>query len=244
MIKPILLSAAIHVLVLGILLVAATIDKPVELIVDTVSIRIMNRRESGGLSGRARASSPSESPRQIRQTARIPQDRERFDSVNAHPVLPKSVISQKNMEISAVKTVIPPQPPVHDSFKIGPPGGVDPLAGLENALPGIREKTDDNPNPWSSSWANGKERGILSFPMINADEFPDETERLLNVLVRIRVSPQGEVISAEIVPPGSGDIRIDRHMHNVALQLVLEPWPDDEGVQEGHLRLLFLDGDR
>ncbi|MCK5249527.1 MAG: hypothetical protein KAJ98_06140, partial [Spirochaetaceae bacterium] len=175
MTKPILLSVAIHVLILGTLFLAASIDKPMELTVDKVSIRILNRSESVRISDKARAYSPSESPRLIRQSARIPQDWNKIHSIHTQPVLPITAVSQQNMDVSAVKTTAPPQPPVNDSVKISPLGGVDPLAGLEKELPGIRGKTEENSNPWSLSWANGKKRDILSFPMIDADDFPEET---------------------------------------------------------------------
>jgi hypothetical protein len=119
---------------------------------------------------------------------------------------------------------------------------LDPLAGMEKVLPdGPAERVSET-NPWSLSWVNGGKRGIISFPMIDINAFPEDTERLLNVQLILRVSPEGEVVAAEIIPPGSGDIRIDRYMHSIALQLFLEPWPVGEGVQEGRLRLLFVGG--
>jgi len=95
--------------------------------------------------------------------------------------------------------------------------------------------------PLQIDWADGRERGILSFPVIDAAIFPQKSEKLLDVVIRIRVSPQGEVLSAELVPPGSGDTRIDRYMHSAALQLTLEPLLENGGVQEALLRLLFLE---
>ena len=180
----------------------------------------------------------------MRQSPMIPQVRERFDSIKTQAVIQISAVTQQNMKVSAVEAAAPPQPPVNDSVKIDPFGGVDPLAGLETALPGINAGTDENSTSWSISWANNRERGILSFPMIDADVFPEETEKLLNVLVRIGVSPEGGVLSAEVVPPGSGNTSIDRLMYLATLQFVFEPWPYDEGVQTGSLRLVFQDGYR
>jgi len=94
---------------------------------------------------------------------------------------------------------------------------------------------------WLINWVGGREREILSFPVVDAAQFPEESEKLLDVVIKIRVSPQGEVLSAELVPPGSGDTRVDRYMHGVALQLILEPWFGNEKIQEAHLRLLFLE---
>ncbi|KGM44385.1 hypothetical protein JY97_01080 [Alkalispirochaeta odontotermitis] len=96
-------------------------------------------------------------------------------------------------------------------------------------------------SPWLINWVNGREREILSFPIVDVAQFPQETEKLLDVVMKIRVSAQGEVLSAELIPPGSGDTRIDRYLHGAALQLTLEPRLDNEEVQEAHLRLLFLE---
>ena len=96
-------------------------------------------------------------------------------------------------------------------------------------------------NPWMINWVEGRERRVLSFPLVDAAQFPQKTEKLLDVMIRIRVSPQGEVLSAELIPPGSGDTRIDRYIHGAALQLTLEPRLDNDRVQEAHLRLLFLE---
>ena len=99
-----------------------------------------------------------------------------------------------------------------------------------------------NSDPWSVSWVNGGNRGILSYPELDPNAIPDETDRLLNLSVRITVSPQGEVISAEIEEPGSGDIRIDRYMHGLALSFVFDPRLNNEDNLNGTLRLLFLGG--
>jgi len=116
---------------------------------------------------------------------------------------------------------------------------VEPLDNFDK-----RPNSKSSPNgPLLINWVNGRERGILSFPVIDAAKFPQKSEKLLDVVIKIRVSPQGEVLSAELVPPGSGDTRIDRYMHSVALQLTLEPLLENGGVQEALLRLLFLEDD-
>ncbi len=244
MIKPVLLSTAIHGLIFAVILISALIDRPGVIPPDTVHIRIITQAGNSRRAGRSQAASPSESHRQIREAASIPHTSGTSKAFSTIPV--KSVSSGARYEIalSDVDIVSPEQPAIKDFVEANPIASVDPLAGLEQILPGMSDVAKSTSNPWSLSWANGKERGILSYPVIDMDDFPQETGKLLNILVKVSVSPQGDVISAEVDPPGSGDIRIDRYLHNAALQLLLEPWPDDEGIQEAHLRLLFVDGNQ
>jgi len=108
----------------------------------------------------------------------------------------------------------------------------------------LNEKQGSESSPsglWLINWIDGKDRGILSFPVFDASKFPLQSETKMDVVIKIRVSPEGEVFSAELVPPGSGDTRIDRYLHSVALQLTLEPSFETDKVQEAHLRLLFVE---
>jgi len=122
------------------------------------------------------------------------------------------------------------------------------IQGIEvmEPLADFDEQSNPEASPqgsWLIDWVGGRERGILSFPVVDAAQFPKKSEKLLDVVIKIRVSPQGEVLSAELVPPGSGDTRIDRYMHRLALQLTLEPWFENGKIQEAYLRLLFLEDD-
>jgi hypothetical protein len=244
LIKPVLLSTAIHGLIFAVILISALIDRPGVISPNTVHIRIMTRAGNSRRAGRSQAVSPSESHRQIREAASIPQTPGTSKAFSTIPVSSVPSGARHEIALSDVDIASPEQPPIKNFAEANPIASIDPLAGLEQILPGKSDIAKSNSNPWSLSWANGKERGILSYPMIDTDDFPQETGKLLNILVKVRVSPQGDVISAEIDPPGSGDIRIDRYLHNAALQLLLEPWPDDEGIQEAHLRLLFVDGNQ
>jgi len=114
---------------------------------------------------------------------------------------------------------------------------IDPLVNLDKQ----QNPRSSPPNSFLIDWVDGRERRILSFPVIDAAIFPRESKKLLDVMIKIRVSPLGEVLSAELVPPGSGDTRIDRYMHSAAFQLTLEPLLENGGVQEAFLRLLFLE---
>ncbi len=89
--------------------------------------------------------------------------------------------------------------------------------------------------------------GFLDFdeetiPDFDQDFLTVSYERLSNVAVAIKVSSAGDVVSAEVIPPGSGDVRIDRYLHSLALELILEPGFVEEDVQEGLLRLVFAEG--
>ena len=119
---------------------------------------------------------------------------------------------------------------------------LDPLAGMEDYLPETTEAGDDFIEKWSLSWEDGRNRGILSSLAMDTGTFPDTLERLMSVSVGIAVSPRGEVLSAEIVEPGSGDVRIDRYLASWALSLVFEPIPADDLIQNGVFRLVFADG--
>jgi hypothetical protein len=244
LIKPVLLSTAIHGLIFAVIVISALIDRPGVIPPDTVSIRIMTQVGSSRSAGRPQAASPSESHRQIREAASIPLTPGTSNTFSTIPVTPALSEARREIALTDVDIANPEQPAINDFVKANPIASIDPLAGLEQILPGMSDVAKSTGNPWSLSWANGKERGILSFPVIDMDDFPEETGKLLNILVRVRVSPQGDVISAEVDPPGSGDIRIDRYLHNAALQLLLEPWPDDEGIQNAYLRLLFVDGNQ
>jgi hypothetical protein len=242
LLKPVLLSTAIHGLIFAVILISALIDRPGVISPDTVHIRIMTQAGNSHRAGRSQAASPSGSHRQIREAASIPHTSGKSKAFSTIPVTSVSSGARHEIALSDVDIASPEQPQIKDFAEANPIASIDPLAGLEQILPETSDVAKSNSNPWSLSWANGKERGILSYPMIDTDDFPQETGKLLNILVKVSVSPQGDVISAEVDPPGSGDIRIDRYLHNAALQLLLEPWPDDEGIQEAHLRLLFVDG--
>ncbi len=129
---------------------------------------------------------------------------------------------------------------------------LDPLAGMD--LPAVPkpESAESSPGPspavkaapgsWSLSWQDGSERGIVSFPEIAPDEFSSGSTHLQSTQVNIEVSPQGNVVAAEVEPPGSGDIRIDRHLYSLAFQLILEPADPAKGNQKGSIRLVFREG--
>lgn len=243
MTKPFLLSAVIHIIILAAMMIYSAIETPVSVTPETVHIRILSKTASRRSNGRASATSPSESSREFRDRAEIPassRDSRSFESLSSGAAVP--VKRAENIELAEISLPAVPKPVPTDVVGHELIGKMDPFSGMESLLPDFNDTRGTSDNPWSLSWANGKERGILSYPMINTANFPDETGKLIDLIIVVRVSPQGDVLSANIIPPGSGDTRIDRYMNNAALELVLEPWPDDEGIQEAHLRLLFVDG--
>lgn len=244
MTKPFLLSAVIHILILAGIMIYSAIESPMTVSSETVNIRILSRTASRQSNGRASASSPSESSREIRERAKIPASSRTAQPSESENIAAVPVLRSGSVELAEISLPEVPQPVPADLVRPDLMGVVDPFMGMESLLPDLGETAGTSDNPWSLSWSNGKERGIVSYPMINTEDFPDETGKLINLVVVVRVSPQGDVVSANIIPPGSGDTRIDRYMNNTALELVLEPWPDDEGIQEAQLRLLFVDGSR
>lgn len=241
MTKSFLLSAVIHILILAVIMIYSAIDTPFSVSPETVRIRILSRTASRRSGGRASASSPSESFREIRERAEIPTS---SPASRTSESLSAAVPVKKAEEVELAEITLPdvPRPVPADVVGRDVVGAMDPFSGMESLLPDFGNTAGPSDNPWSLSWANGKERGILSYPTINTEDFPNETGKLIDLVVVVQVSPLGDVLSANIIPPGSGDTRIDRYMNNAALELVLEPWPDDEGIQEAQLRLLFVDG--
>ncbi len=240
--KPFLISTAIHILILGTIFIWSISDKSESGYVETVTIRIRNRSLSSGYSTGVKAASPSESSRSIRKTASIPLFKESAVTLNPRSFLPS--FKREEAPLIDLHNTNVPIPRVGDTIRKQSIAAVDPLAGFENILPGLSTSSRERSNSWSLAWSNGSQRGILSEPEINPDEYPQETERLQDILIQIKVSPRGDVLSAEVVAPGSGDIRIDRRIHNAALLFILEPWPEENGVQEGTLRLVFQDGNQ
>ena len=233
------ISAAIHVFLLGIMILIGFTGKSTQVITETVKIRIRMPGNSNAQPSRVLGSAPSESFRDYRQPVTIPPV-----STSNTELAPKPGSGPVRGEVRTLENPVvsrgPEVPGIEASFRTLP--DIDPLEGL--VFP-INDGDDNRPgssNNWALTWANGRERGIISFPEVDSDSFPESTERLLDVRMAIQVSPQGDVISAEVLQPGSGDVRIDRYMHSLALKLVLEPRLTGEDIQQGIIRLIFTEG--
>jgi len=233
---PIVSSITVHLILLLLIFIVGFQDGPLDDVVDTVRIRIRssNLESTASAQVRPKGSSPQDVARENRDPARLP----RFNESLLPQTIP--VISRA---AGAGRETSPPEVESPDvSSAIMGLSRPDPLAG-------VNAEIQESPEPeagvgqWDMSWENGEKRGILSFPMINGDDFPDISERLTNLSIEISVSSEGEVISAVVRPPGSGDIRIDRRMNSLALQLIFEPLFEGRGVQSGTLRLVFTEGE-
>ena len=132
-------------------------------------------------------------------------------------------------------------PPLTDAAA---PAALDPLSGLESALPVDSPTRRPISERWALTWADGAQRGIIKSPSISSDAVPVSGEPLADVKVVIVVSTQGEVVSAEIAPPGSGDIRIDRYITGKAFDFAFEEAFDDSGHQRAFFHLVFDVGPR
>lgn len=232
-------STGIHILILIIILVAGLSETPVDEIIDTVEIRI--RRPGGGdLSMRAQAVSPSESQRSSRQQAEAPQRAQEYEIISSEirPEIPERNTTVDSLVLQASSG---PQTPAPERAISGL-GNPDPLSGIDEPFRDVRENGSAGAKTWSLDWEAGKERGILVYPEMEKGAVPDTFERLLDVEMTIVVSPQGQVLAVELIPPGSGDIRIDRYVHSLALQLVMEPTLSGEQNEKAVLRLVFAGG--
>ena len=132
-------------------------------------------------------------------------------------------------------------PPLTDAAALA---ALDPLSGLESALPVDSPTRRPISERWALTWADGAQRGIIKSPSISSDAVPVSGEPLTDVKVVIVVSTQGEVVSAEIAPPGSGDIRIDRYIAGKAFDFAFEETFDDSGHQRAFFHLVFDVGPR
>ncbi len=238
--KPLLLSAGVHVAILAALLAFGFIRIPEETITHTVHLKL-SRSAAAGFSGPAEASRPEDVERDGRRNWTVPpgnrEDRnESLPQNHFFEPVPKIVELNTNLSHRDIS--------FRELSERISEAILDPLEGMEGFLPS-EEKPEDVGfvRKWSLSWEEGGERGILSSLEIDGDVFPDTPERLSNITVRIAVSPQGEVLSAEIEEQGSGDIRIDRYLISWALNLVFEPIPPESSIQNGEFRLYFSDGD-
>ncbi len=242
MLKTFLLSMALHILLIAFLLLIGAHSPPAEAIIETMNIRI--QAVSGRIEGTQRATGglPSETMRDRPFSPQLPVAGGGAGKQDSWKVGNTPSV-QANPYGSRIDVPPPPSPPSAENvLDAGIGSRIDPLSGMEEFLAksGAADNTDSD--PWAVSWVNGGNRGILSYPELDPNAIPDETDRLLNLRVQITVSPQGEVIAAEIEEPGSGDIRIDRYMHGLALSFVFDPRPNDEDNLNGTLRLVFLGG--
>lgn len=232
------ISAGMHFIFLIILAVLTITDRPAEIIAETIRIRIKMQGQT--VSGKVvSGGEPSGMPRESRMDAPIPRHAEAaFGATATVDINRQSPTIPLDEYYSGDDTVLPLSAvdPLLDGMD-----ALDPVSGMEHSENSVSTGSADAEERWSVSWSNGRNRGILGFPDIEAGDLPDSAERLSGVEVSIRVSPAGDVISATVIPPGSGDIRIDRYLHNKALEVVLEPGFTDEGDQEGILRLVFIE---
>ena len=128
---------------------------------------------------------------------------------------------------------------------------LDPLAGIDipdkdNNLPekddlvfSEKGSTDTRGNILHLSWLSKKNRTIIFSPEIRLDDFVVDVKRLLDMVVRIQISPEGNVLDANLLPPGSGDIKLDRYIYSRTLEIVMEPVSSTDGIEEAELHLIF-----
>lgn len=230
------ISAGLHLIILlALILVSLTGGEP-EFLTETIRIRI-RMPGSGADSGTVAAGEPSVMSRTLRPVSNLSQSepaaggRIEPESVRRTPPAPEAVVMAAPTGVLAA-----------DNAVLEGLTAPDPLAGIEVADSPEDTVPTGSDERWSVSWSNGRERAILRVPKLDEDALPQYTERLSGLQIAISVSPAGDVVSAEVLPPGSGDIRIDRYLNSLALELVLEPGFSEEGDQSGILRLVLSEG--
>ena len=178
--------------------------------------------------------SPRDAPRrEIRDRAGVPEPNARSIDWSVQRNIPRSA------DPPSPRLPFVPAPPLTDMI---PVERLDPLSGLESALPADSPNPGPDSNPWVITWADGARRGIIKSPSISSDALPAAGERPADVKVVIVVSAQGEVVSAEIDPPGSGDIRIDRYILGKAFDFAFEESIDGSEHQRAVFQLVFRGG--
>ncbi len=235
--KSIGVSAGIHLVFLLAFGLASLIGKPEEFVAETVRIRIRMQGPSGSHSG-TQAGEPSVMNREIRTLTEpaVPQVSQgkspRPKTVNRK--VPDPVDESIASDISSPTSELP----VSD-FLLEGMDAPDPLLGIDDGFVETSTPSVESSEMWNVSWSDGRERAILSVPVVDESELPEAIERLSGLQIAITVSPAGEVVAAEILEPGSGDTRIDRYLNNLALNFVLEPGFAEDGKQKGVLRLVL-----
>jgi len=233
--RPWLVSLAVHAALLAVLLTWSLLSDPAESVVETVSLRIRASRSTHQSAPSIRSSNPSEVPRIGRKHADLPF----ADAPPTGEDADTAAVGAVREPVSSRRLDLPPPSAAMAPLELP---ALDPLEGLESGIDGVETMDLDPRNLFTLSWENGGVRDILYLPEISVRHQPNDVERLLDVVFRVTVSPQGAISSAEIVPPGTGNVRIDRYLHGKVLELVFEPRPDDYGAESGVLRLVFREG--
>lgn len=87
------------------------------------------------------------------------------------------------------------------------------------------------------SWENEK-RAFRSEPEINFSEFPGGIFSGIDVTVKILVDSNGNVFSADILPPGSGSSEFDRLLRVQVLKFTFEQKPGEE-FNHGEIHIVY-----
>lgn len=233
MARYIIASLAVHGILAALLIPGGRGDIRSDDPLRTVRIRLI-RPSAETRRIRSAPASPRDVPRrEIRDRAGVPEPDIRSIDWSVQRNIPRSA--------DPVSPRLPfvPAPPLTDMI---PVERLDPLSGLESALPADSPNPGPDSNPWVITWADGARRGIIKSPSISSDALPAAGERPADVKVVIVVSAQGEVVSAEIDPPGSGDIRIDRYILGKAFDFAFEESIDGSEHQRAVFQLVFRGG--
>lgn len=236
-------SLAVHCILVALLIYGGRGDTRYDDSLRTVRIRLIRPSAETRRIGSA-PGSPRDAPRrETPDRGRVPEPNVRsidwsLQRAGDRPGGIQRNIPRRADPVSPRLPFVPP-PPLTD---IIPAERLDPLSGMESALPAHSPHPGPDSNPWVITWADGARRGIIKSPSISSDALPAAGERPADVKVVIVVSAQGEVVSAEIDPPGSGDIRIDRYIVGKAFDFAFEESIDGSEHQRAVFQLVFRGG--
>ena len=236
-------SLAVHCILAGVLIYGGRGDIHHDDSLRTVRIRLIRPSAETRRIGSA-AGSPRDVPRrEIRDRGRVPEPNVRSIDWSVQRAADGPGGIRRNIpritDPPSPRLSFVPAPPLTDMI---PVERLDPLSGMESALPADSPHSGSDSNPWVITWADGARRGIIRSPSISSDALPAAGERPADVKVVIVVSAQGEVVSAEMDPPGSGDIRIDRYIVGKAFDFAFEESIDGSEHQRAVFQLVFRGG--
>lgn len=239
--KSLVYSLGTHAAILIAFLIAAlfSLNEPSPA-AQTLRIRLRASMSAGSRAvPRFTGAAPADSIRERRQPAGISSisDSSAVSSPEAPAPVTRYTEVLDNIPVSRLQTAPPAALP-----EVDPLGGIDVPAAAPQQAQNRADGADSRARNWSLDWADGNTRAVLSFPSVSFEKFPDSNERLLETSLEILVSPQGNVVSAEVIPPGSGNAGVDRYLNSLALQLVMEPADPEKGEQKALLRLVFAEG--
>ena len=239
--KAVYISVFIHLFIILPLLFFLVSANKVQSVTDSVKIKILSRGiiaaksfSHVGNENTGSLKSKKNFPAKIPETGNIKQSDNH--SCNNFPVPePFNPADFSNSAESVIPTHIPETTGfINDSFSMP-----DPLEGMEDLIK-YTSTENENQNKIKVMWDFSGERGIVFYPEIHLEKKESDSIRITDIKVKIKVSSKGDVLTADVVPPGSGVPAVDRMLYDSALKLIFEPGENKGQTIEGILNIKIL----